>query len=233
MDDHFLFYADPEHIRNNVVHFPEEEVRHIVKVLRKKPGDRVQVTDGSGKRMDVRLMEIEKKRVTGEIVATEVEPAEPERILAMGLVRKRERLEFAIEKAVELGATHIILVHSDHSEKMSIKAPRVDNIIISAIKQSQRCYLPKWETRNSFGEVLEAYGKDRRVLVAHPRDSPVSENHAKDDPLLMMVGPEGGFSTEELEQAASAEAVFIRLAHTRLRTETAVCAVMAYTARML
>ncbi len=230
MKEHFLFYAPPESYRYDNVQFPEEEAHHMFKVLRKRPGEMVQVTDGVGHRMDVRLDVVDKKKVTGEVIAKKETPPEPERILMMGVIRHRDRLEFAVEKATEFGATHIVLVHSDHAGKMTIKPSRIDKILISAIKQSRRFRLPKWEKRNSFFEVLSEYRENRKVIMAHPGDHGNQKWKPDDAPSLLMVGPEGGFSDKEVEQAVASGASLVRLGPTRLRTETAVCALMTLSA---
>ncbi|MEX2657103.1 MAG: RsmE family RNA methyltransferase [Balneolales bacterium] len=244
MDDYFLFYVSPEHIQGGRILFPGEEARHLVQVLRKRPDDVVRVTDGAGRRMKVRLIQADKKQVTGEIMSTEEVPSGPELILAMGMIRRRDRLEFAIEKAVELGASRIVLVRSDHAENVSLKPGRIDRIIISAMKQSLHCRLPAWEERGSFHDVLAAYGDNRKVFLAHPEgvDMEYSTNKERGDETgpgfnsvmpgasptgcLLMVGPEGGFSEVEMEQAVTSGAQLIRLGTKRLRTETAVCALM-------
>lgn len=227
MDDHFLFYVAPDDIISNKVRFPEEEGRHIAKVLRKKSGDVIQVTDGLGHRMDVRLTLHDKKRVEGDIVATAVMPEDTERILAMGVIRQRDRLEFAIEKAVELGVTRIVLVHSDHAEKVSVKPSRVDKTIISAIKQSHRYRLPEWEERESFYEVLSEYRQNRRVITALAEEEGVRNMISENSPSLLLVGPEGGFSRAEIGHITAFGSQFIQLGKTRLRTETAVCALLS------
>lgn len=226
MDEHFLFYVPPEGIRHDRLHFSEDEARHIARVLRKQPGDIVRVTDGLGNTMDVRLSVVDRKMVAGEVVATHRSPSDPERILALGVIRQRERLEFAIEKAVELGVTRIVLVHSEHAGSMEVKARRVEKTMISALKQSRRSWLPDWEERDSFRDVLEAYGAGREVVMAFQQAGGTYQWKGDDTPMLLVVGPEGGFSSEEVAQAVSRGVGFVRLGSQRLRTETAVCAML-------
>jgi 16S rRNA (uracil1498-N3)-methyltransferase len=226
MDEHFLFYVPPEQIKHDRLQFTEDEAHHITKVLRKQPGDIVQATDGVGNTMDVRLIVVDKKKVAGEVVATYNTPAEPDRILAMGVIRQRERLEFAIEKAVELGVTKIVLVHSEHAGRMEIKPRRIDKTIVSAIKQSRRPWLPAWEERASFYDVLADYRESREVVMAHPDVEGTYEWKADDTPMLLLVGPEGGFSPKEVEQAVASGVKVVSLGQKRLRTETAVCAML-------
>ncbi len=226
MDEHFLFYIPPEDIREERMWFPEEEVRHIGKVLRKQAGDIVQATDGTGRLLDVELIVVDKKKAAGEIVQSREISAGPERVLAMGLIRQRDRLEFAVEKAVELGVTRLVLVHSDHSGTMTVKPARIEKTIISAMKQSRRCHLPVWEERDSFYDVLSAYRDNRTVIMADPEGVTSRDWHPGRNPALLMVGPEGGFSGKEKDQAIASAAQFVNLGSNRLRTETAACALL-------
>jgi 16S rRNA (uracil1498-N3)-methyltransferase len=226
MDEHFLFYVPPELIKHDRILFSEDEAHHIAKVLRKQPGDVVQVTDGVGNTMDVRLIVVDKKKVAGEVTATYNTPAEPDRILAMGVIRQRERLEFAIEKAVELGVTKIVLVHSEHAGRMEVKPKRVEKTIISAMKQSRRPWLPAWEERDSFYDVLAEYRESREVVMAHPEVEGTYDWKGDDSPMLLLVGPEGGFSQKEVELAVASGVKMVSLGQKRLRTETAVCAIL-------
>lgn len=251
MDDHFLFYVPSDQMVGNQIRFSDEETRHISKVLRKRPGDVVRVTDGSGLLLTVRLFDFGKREVCGEVIDRELTPAEFERILALGVIRQRDRLEFAIEKAVELGATRLVLVHSDNAEKVSVKASRIDKIIISAMKQSRRTHLPQWEERESFSDTIAVYRDNCKIFMAHPGGSdrtewmptnndlvtakkPDSEQRPDDleqrpddvKPQLLLVGPEGGFSDVEVGQAVDSGAELVSLGPTRLRAETAVCAIL-------
>lgn len=228
MDEHFLFYLPAEEIREERMWFPADEVRHIVKVLRKQAGDIVQATDGTGRLLDVELIVVDKKKVAGEIVRSREVPAGPERILAMGLIRQRDRLEFAVEKAVELGVTRLVLVHSDHSGQMNVKAQRIDKTIISAMKQSRRCHLPVWEERGSFYSVLAEYRENRSLIVAHADGETAGNWPTGSNSALLMVGPEGGFSENEAGQFVASGAKLVKLGENRLRTETAVCAMLSF-----
>ncbi|MDG5767790.1 RsmE family RNA methyltransferase [Balneolales bacterium ANBcel1] len=232
MDSHFLFYVPPEQSRSDHIVFPEEEAHHMVRVLRKRAGDLVQVTDGTGNLLEVRLTHADRKSVTGEVISRVAIPPGPDRILAMGVIKQRDRLEFAIEKAVELGASRIVLVHSDHAEKTGIRPSRVAATILSAMKQSRRCHLPAWEERDDFKSVLLDYGPGRQVLMAHlsSEESGLqdpSAGRSNDAPSLLLVGPEGGFSEEEIADAVTAGAGEVSLGSARLRAETAVCALLA------
>lgn len=229
MDDRFLFYVPPKYIHRDDLFFPEEEVHHLVNVLRKRSGDIVQVTDGLGCRMDTRLEISDDKAVKGHILASYYSEAGPDRVLAMGVIRNRDRLEFAVEKATELGVTRIVLVHSEFAGKMDVKSHRIDKTIRSALKQSRQLWLPAWEESASFIETITRHRDHRTILAAHPSGENIKMHEMKDSSLLLLVGPEGGFSENEMKEARANNAIFVRLGENRLRTETAVCALMALT----
>ena len=267
------------------------------RVLRKRVGDVVWATDGMGNKLKVELTEAGKKRVEGKILKKDFVSPGPEYLLAAGAVRQRERMEFAVEKAVELGATRIIIFHSDYSGRQEIRPARIQKTILSAMKQSRRYHLPAWEEYRSFDDVLTKYAGDCDFWMAHPAadydthpaaDSATdpAKDPAKDpaadpasdsatdpgmdlaadtatnpvtDPepgkekesiesaeaqsrritpesgrvwrdlrrVLLAVGPEGGFSQREVELADRAGVRLVDLGPGRLRTETAVCALMS------
>lgn len=231
MDDRFLFYVPPKYIHRDDLFFPDEEAHHLLNVLRKRSGDIVQVTDGLGCRMDVRIEISGDKVVKGCISASYYSKAGPDRILAMGVIRNRDRLEFAIEKATELGVTRIVLVHSEFAGKMEVKARRIEKTITSALKQSRQLWLPAWEECTSFTEAITRHRDHRNVLVAHPSGESIQMNEMQGSHLLLIVGPEGGFSENEMEEARANNATFVRLGESRLRTETAACALLALTGK--
>ncbi len=223
MEEHFLFYIPSQYISGENVFFPDDEVHHLIRVLRKRDGDVVRVTDGAGRLLQVRLQVVGKKEVVGHVLEQTIIPPEPDRILAMGVIRQRDRLEFAIEKAVELGATRILLVHSDHAEKMRLRASRIDKTVISAMKQSKRCHLPSWEERHGFMELMSDYRESHKIIMAHPLGEENERWQPENTPMLLMSGPEGGFSGEEVSHAKSCGALVVSLGNARLRAETAAC----------
>jgi 16S rRNA (uracil1498-N3)-methyltransferase len=224
-----LFYAEPSSFEGeSQVIIEGQEAQHISRVLRNKVGDQINVADGAGNHFTCEITGITKKNVTAQVKEKEEEPRpEKEKILALGIIKKRDRLEFAVEKAVELGATQIILFNSDHSERSKLNEERTRLLVISAFKQSGRYWLPELHIRSSLEEVLESFS-DAHLIMAHeeiPVDQKPESLHSAQN--LLLVGPEGGFSQREVELVSSKGAELISLGKNRLRAETAVTAILS------
>ena len=226
-----FFYAPPENWKNDrsEVEITDQEAIHISKVLRNKVGNKAFVVDGIGNRSKCEITEISKKSVKLKVLETssQEEPT-TKKVMAFGAIKKRDRLEFAIEKAVELDSWEICVFDADHSERSRLNEERLQTQIVSAFKQSGRFFLPKLVIKRSLDEVLEQY-KEHSILMAYlgeeeadiPSELKVSEN-------LLLVGPEGGFSKREAELAKNNGAQYITLGKNRLRAETAVVAFLSY-----
>lgn len=200
-----------------------EEVHHISKVLRYKSGDQIYFTNGAGS-----LFKVELTQVSGKsLICRRIEfrsypnPYFSSISLALGIIKQRDRMEFAIEKAVEIGVGRIILFNADRSERSNIKESRVKSIIEAAMKQSLQVYLPELIVSESVDVVLEQ--KFGRPFVAHEQ---VQESQSvgvltPEDPVVLFVGPEGGFSEREIHVFTQVSAAMIGLGDNRLRAETA------------
>ncbi|WP_372639168.1 16S rRNA (uracil(1498)-N(3))-methyltransferase [Fodinibius sp.] len=229
-----IFYAPPSQIHSDFAELTGQEATHASKVLRVREGDRLVVVDGQGGRYEgpvARISGHKSLQVKLEDRQHVTAPA-PELILGMGIIKKRDRLEFAVEKAVELGASHIALFRSEHTIKKNVRTDRLESIALSAMKQSLRSWLPEISVSSSVDEVIERYS-DVRCLMAHEKVSsagggndvaPVADD---EDRLLLLVGPEGGFSPAEVERAKEEGARLVSLGAYRLRAETAVVVFMS------
>lgn len=225
-----FFYAPPENWKNDrsEVEITDQEAIHISTVLRNKVGDQTYVVDGIGNRSKCEITETSKKSVRLKVLETssQEEPT-TKKIMALGAIKKRDRLEFAIEKAVELDAWEICVFDADHSERSRLNEDRLQTQIVSAFKQSGRFYLPKLVIKRSLDEVL-GYYKEHSILMAYLGDEEAAiPSDLKDSRNLLLVGPEGGFSKREADLAKSKGAQFITLGKNRLRAETAVVAVLS------
>lgn len=227
-----IFYTNPEKVFEAHFELADQEAQHVAKVLRLRKGDEIHATDGKGIRLVGNIQAIGKNSVTVFIKEKEEIPKPiPEKVLAMGIIKKRDRLEFAVEKAVELGATEIVLFDSDHSEKTKVREDRLQTIAISAMKQSMRSWLPEIVILKSLEAVLQKYA-DFKVLMAHEQvgfESGKADEfeNLDEEKLLLLVGPEGGFSNQEVELAKSQNAELVSLGKYRLRAETAAVAFLS------
>jgi 16S rRNA (uracil1498-N3)-methyltransferase len=140
----------------------------------------------------------------------------------MGIIKKRDRLEFAVEKAVELGVFEIALFRSERTVKENVRMDRLESIAVSAMKQSLRAWLPEITFYRSFDALLNSYS-DCTVFAAHEKidsaDKTITTGDS--DKNLLLVGPEGGFSANEIEKLKSRNVKLLSLGRNRLRTETA------------
>lgn len=207
----------------------EFEYRHLAKVLRKKPGDKLDITDGERNIYRCEIAEITKDKIECRILETEHNLFEPDRNVHLYIapLKNSDRFEFAVEKAVELGVVSITPVITKNTvKKMSQKETnfkRLHRIIISAMGQSQRCLLPKLDNIITFGELLERERGNKNRIVMYEfseKDSKfVYDNTSKD--VYLLIGPEGGFSKEEIEKLRESGWQAASLGERKLRAETA------------
>lgn len=225
-----IFYAPPAQVFENHIELTGQEAKHASKVLRYREGDAIQIVDGRGGWYKCEIVQIANALVKAEVKSSKkVEARKPSLLLAMGLIKKRDRLEFAVEKAVELGVSEIALFRSHHTVKENVRMDRLQMTTVSAMKQSLRAYLPEISVFNSLEEVIETY-TDCHCLVAHEKEESAPgiiaeyKTHSK---LLLVVGPEGGLSEDEVALATERGAQLVSLGDYRLRTETAAIAFLS------
>jgi 16S rRNA (uracil1498-N3)-methyltransferase len=225
-----FFYAPQKDWNSDrsIVEIKGQEAIHIAKVLRYKIGDEIFVADGLGNHATCSINEISKKSVVAQVLKTKSE-SEPstKKVLAFGAIKKRDRLEFAIEKAVELDAWEICIFDADHSERSRLNEERLLTQIVSAFKQSGRYYLPKLIVKSALDDVLDHYG-GHAMLMAYLGDEGVQKpNELTEANNLLLVGPEGGFSKREADLVKEKGGSFLTLGKNRLRAETAVAAFLS------
>lgn len=211
------------------------DARHISKVLRMQPGTQLQIVSDDGVSALAEIIAIDSERVTVRCLEKLAESHEPrvKLVLAQGLA-KGEKMDFIIQKAVEMGAYSVIPVAMEHSvvrldgAKSAKKVERWQKIAESAAKQSKRDIIPQVQPVQSMAEMLAtcecqtkiiAYEcEDRLSLKAALRAAEAASGISE---LLLIIGPEGGISEGELEQARQAGAVPVSLGRRILRAETA------------
>jgi len=225
------YYAPLSQIQNGFIELREQEAKHASKVMRASEGDKLSVVDGRGGRYSGPITRITKNTIQLEIEEQKREEVpKPSLVLGMGIIKKRDRLEFAVEKAVELGARDIGLFRSEHTIKENVRVDRLEAIAISAMKQSLRCWLPEISFYQGWQEMVDRH-PEAQCLVAHEKidKEPFQpqDYKKKDKPILLMVGPEGGFSSDEISQFKEKGARLVSLGSYRLRAETAAVAFLS------
>jgi 16S rRNA (uracil1498-N3)-methyltransferase len=218
-------------VYNGFIELVEQEAKHASKVMRAREGDMLTVVDGRGNWYEGIIRRKTRKTVQIEIEQSQhISPSEPALILGMGIIKKRDRLEFAVEKAVELGVSEIRLFRSEHTIKENVRMDRLESIATSAMKQSLRAWLPQISMYNSLEELIERTD-DAQLLMAHEKVEPgknnISLKQLDEDRLLLLVGPEGGFSDTEVAFAKKKGAQLVSLGSYRLRAETAAVAFLS------
>ncbi len=205
----------------------DEEFRHCVKVLRKKTGDEIQLIDGKGKYYIAIIDSIEKHRCTFTIKNVEEEPQRTYTIhLAVAPTKNQDRLEWFVEKAIEFGVDQISFIQCVHSERTTVKQERIDRIAVSAMKQSGRATLPGFSPLTSLKLFMDSEGADQK-FIAHVDQQNQDHLLQKATPgkkYIVLIGPEGDFSEEEIDLALTNGFQKISLGNYRLRTETAAIA---------
>lgn len=220
------FYAPLDAFEGRRVVLPEAEARHATKVLRLRAGAEIAVVDGVGGWHRVRLVHTEVGRAIGEVVETTLLPPPPPLRLALALLKADDRFEFAVEKAVEIGATEIVPLRTARVEPGArVRAERVEGVAVAAMKQSLRAHRPRVHAPVALADVL---GPDAVVLHegAPLADALAATSVAAAMPTLV-VGPEGGFTDAELAAATASGARIASLGAARLRAETAAVVAVA------
>ncbi|KAA3620089.1 MAG: 16S rRNA (uracil(1498)-N(3))-methyltransferase [Calditrichaeota bacterium] len=207
-----------------------EEHRHLSKVLRHTAGEQVFATAGDGRIFDCKITGIEKDCSRLVIREIELERGEPSfRLVIAQAIPKINRFEWFLEKVVEIGAFEIWPMQTRFTEVFpkKMKVDRWQKIRIAAMKQSGRSRLPELKPLQSFDEIIRASEKFDLRWIAHTPIPEIAKNRAQQFEFknvktgLLLVGPEGGFCEQEIQQAIEAGISFIELGPTRLRSETA------------
>lgn len=221
------FYAPPSAVRSGRIVLPEDEARHVRSVLRGQEGDEIVVVDGEGGWYRVRLDHLAPQQVLGTILETRHGVGEPDVDVTVGLgvLTKRSRFETFVEKAVELGVRRIVPLRTKHTERDDIRSERLRNVMIAALKQCRRAYLPTLSAPKPLPSVLEEKIAGPRLICHGSADgnplSRVLDTREMPDEVLILVGPEGGFAEEEVTRATDAGCIPVTLGRRRLRAETA------------
>lgn len=220
-----IFYS-PDCNENTALQFlPEDESQHAVKVLRLQKDQPVVVVNGVGGYFHARITNPHHKRCEFEILDVIQQYGKRNyRIhIAIAPTKNMDRIEWFVEKATEIGIDEITPVICRFSERKVLKEERLDRIIVSASKQSQKAYFPVLHETCTFKEFMQNEMEGLR-FIAHCYDEEkklLKNEIVKGEKVTILIGPEGDFSTEEVELALAKGFVPVSLGDNRLRTETA------------
>lgn len=207
---------------------PEEEATHALRVLRLKADDDIVLMDGQGVFHQARITAASGKHCLYAITASESQqPLWNGHIhLAIAPTKMMDRMEWMAEKATEVGIDELTFLDCRFSERRSIKVPRIEKIVIAAMKQSRKAWLPQVQEMTPFSQFIREHTDGPRYICHCYDEIPRVDlfdqlrTQASED-ALVMVGPEGDFSIDEVRQAVDAGFISVSLGKSRLRTETA------------
>ena len=217
-----VFYT-PDIQKNNEL--PEEEAQHCTRVLRLGIGDEITLTDGKGHFYKAEITVATNKRCLVAIKETIFqEPLWPCHLhIAMAPTKNMDRTEWFAEKATEIGFDELTFLNCRFSERKVIKTERIAKILVSAIKQSLKARLPRLNEMTDFNRFISQPFEGRKFIAhCYEGEKPLLKDVVrKGEDALVLIGPEGDFSEEEVKQAIENGFEPISLGRSRLRTETA------------
>jgi len=196
----------------------------MINVLRMQKGEEVLLTDGKGKRAKASIVDDNRKKSVVEISLIETEEKRKDKaVIAISLIKNSSRFEWFLEKATEIGVSEIIPMICARTAKEKFRYDRMQNILMSAMLQSQQVWLPFLHQTTEFNDVLQLTSEEK--FIAHCEDSgktSLSSQQLKSSTSkLILIGPEGDFTHDEIEAALKNNFTPVSLGNTRLRTETA------------
>lgn len=212
-----------------VTELPEEEAKHCLKVLRHQPGDIIHITDGKGNLYSAKLTHQNNKKATFEILE-QLQEGKPKGYgihIAIAPTKNSDRLEWFLEKAIEFGIDKISLLQCRNSERTKTNLERLEKKAVSAMKQSLNLHMPQLQDLTPFKKFVdqrqETKAEDQCFIAYVDFNIPLHLKEAAraGKNIVVLIGPEGDFAPEEIEQATKAGFAPISLGKSRLRTETA------------
>lgn len=224
-EERYFYVPDAAHQQA----LPDDEAVHAVRVLRLQPGDEMMLMDGRGTFYKAHVTLATQKHCLYDIVDTLLQEHQwhGHIHLAIAPTKMMDRIEWLVEKATEVGIDEMTFLDCQFSERRSLKLPRIEKIVVSAVKQSRKAYMPILNDMTDFRKFVEYHATGRRY-IAHCYDEVPRVNLFEtlrkgepDEDALVMVGPEGDFSIDEVRMAIDCGFVSVDLGKSRLRTETA------------
>ena len=219
-----LFYNSEININDDDLIMSDSEHHHLTKVLRKKTGDKVYLTNGNGYLFEAILNYIGEKSTQLKIINSKKESSMDYSLhIAIAPTKKIDRFEWFLEKAIEIGVSSITPLTCKYNERKSLNYTRLNKITVAAMKQSLQTYLPKIEPIVSIKEFIES-NQCKQKYIAHCKNSKkvhLSKIIKRKTNSSIIIGPEGGFTDDEISLAIDYNFIPVSLGNNRLRTETA------------
>ena len=223
-----LYYAPPRQISGDEIILEGDESAHLVRVMRKRSGEDILVADGTGMAYSAKIIATERRRTICRIIARHPQHNEPPHhlTLAVGLTKNPSRFDTLVEKTTEIGVARIIPLLTQRTIRHAPRSERWRAIALAAMKQSGRSRLPELDEPASLIKVLSEFNNTTAAIL-HEGASGPSLKGLDPVPGFVLIGPEGGFTDEELQEALDRGCRMASLGVRRLRTETAAVAAAA------
>jgi len=227
-----IFYTEELLEDSTQCELAENEVHHVANVLRLGVGEAITLTNGKGLLGEGSIVVATKKRVTIALqkVLKTPQPAYHNLSLAVGLLKNRDRMEWLAEKATEVGIGKLIWMHTSRSERGKVRLDRMEGVVTAAMKQSLQMWKPAVELAG-FQEIMDgAAAGNQQIIMAHEKATESIDLSVDQTvkPTLLLVGPEGGFTPEEVENVVKVGGKSLLISRNRLRTETAALTLLQY-----
>ena len=220
--DKTIFFA-PDILSDQTL--PQEESAHCIRVLRKKEGDTIYIADGKGHFFDAEIIEAHQKHCVVNILNTidEPKPWSHNLHIAFAPTKNMDRVEWFAEKATEIGIDRFSPLLCRYSERKEIKLPRIEKILISAMKQSQKSFVPQLDEMTALADFIrQPFDGQKFIAHCYPQEKKLLKDaYTHGGNVLILIGPEGDFSEKEVQLALDNGFEPISLGNSRLRTETA------------
>jgi 16S rRNA (uracil1498-N3)-methyltransferase len=218
------FYTSTFSTGNDRITLEEDTSLHIIQVLRMKQGEELLLTDGIGNLLTTTIINANKKAAEVKLLSrTSVPPAPGKISVAISLIKNTSRFEWFLEKATEIGISEIIPLICERTEKQHFRSSRMKNILVSAMLQSRQAWLPVLHEPLSFAKCIASFNPPTK-LIAHclpGEKNVINQIETALSEMLVLIGPEGDFTGNEIDLALQKAFVPVSLGETRLRTETA------------
>ena len=220
-----LFYKEDLNTSSTEVLLDEATSKHIVQVLRMQNGEQLQLTNGKGGLFTVEIIDNNRKRCAVKIIETfDIQRSTNNITIAISLIKNSSRFDWFLEKATEIGVTEIIPLICERTEKTAFKSERMKSILVSAMLQSQQTWLPVLHEPTKFNQLVQSSTQQQKFIAHCMYDAKRSLSDLNNESLsskIILIGPEGDFTADEIELALQNHYNAVSLGETRLRTETA------------
>lgn len=213
-------------INDSVFIVEDDDVGHIIKSLRQKVGDEIDLIDGSGAIYHCVITKVSRNQIDTVVMSSKIAVKSWNHNITLGisLLKNVDRIEWLVEKVVELGIESIVFMHCERSQKSNFRVDRINRIVQAAMKQSNNVYMPDIQYIKYIDLIADKKFELYNKFIAHCENSDktlLRHSSFPEPKSIVLIGPEGDFTTKEIELASQNGYIPISLGQSRLRTETA------------